>query len=72
MLVVSTIIAQTTAPDALLSVRVIFALACIVVSSSLALAVCVGLLRRIQTISPVRPEQAVSEDERALPPDQER
>jgi hypothetical protein len=73
MLLVSAIIGQTTAPDALLSVRVIFALVCVIVSSSLALAVCVGLLRRIQVISPVRPETSVEPEDESLPqPDRER
>lgn len=36
----------------LLTVRLILALVCVIVASSLALGVCVGLMRRINTIAP--------------------
>lgn len=56
MLELYTIVAQTEPSSQLLATRVILALVCVIVSSSLALGVCVGLVRRIQVISPVRPE----------------
>ncbi len=42
---------QTGADTSLTSVRVILALVCVIVASSLALGVAVGLARRIQTIA---------------------
>lgn len=68
------IISQTTS-DPLLTTRVILALLCVVVSSSLALGVCVGLVRRMQIISPERPEPpqpATSEDDQTAHPDEQR
>lgn len=57
-----------TAPNALLTTRVIFALVCVIVASSLALGVCVGLVRRMQIISPERAEP--SQDDEQDSPDQ--
>lgn len=67
MLVLYTILLQTPPSGQLLATRVILALVCVIVSSSLALGVCVGLLRRIQTIAPERREPS-SEDEPQEPP----
>lgn len=69
MLVLYTILLQTPPSGQLLATRVILALVCVIVSSSLALGVCVGLLRRIQVISPVRQEPTQSEDPPEDPPE---
>lgn len=70
MLVLYTILLQTPPSSQLLATRVILALVCVIVSSSLALGVCVGLLRRIQVISPIRPEPSPSEDATEDSPEQ--
>ena len=46
---------QTDGPIQVTSVRIILALVCVIVASSMALGVAVGLSRRIQTIADQRP-----------------
>lgn len=48
---------QTDGPNPLTSVRIILALVCVIVASSMALGVAVGLSRRIQTIADQRPAE---------------
>lgn len=49
-MIVTTLLQQADA-TALLSAKLILAIVCVIVASSLALGVCVGLMRRIQTIA---------------------
>ncbi len=63
------VLLQTGSSDPLASTRVILALVCVAVASSLALGVAVGLSRRIQAIADQRPVPA-SGEEGARPPHQ--
>lgn len=62
-----TILAQTASADPLAATRLILALVCVIVASSLALGVCIGLMRRINTIAPpdaVPPSDSLDNNER--------
>lgn len=61
-MLLATALLQAAAPDPLSAPRLILALVCVIVASSLALGVCIGLMRRIQTIAPERPATPPAED----------
>ncbi len=61
---------QSGSSDPLASTRVILALVCVIVASSLALGVALGLSRRIQMIADQRPVRSNHEEGATSPPHQ--